>query len=160
MILMSIQNLEIFDVCPNRYGVAASICADGIYIYGVQILSGRSAFSGQNTFGVFESTDKHSLIAWIDPVSGEFLSLRPHWLNSPAGIVVLTILLAGLVSSATNLFLLYLGLTISTYFAIFPSSALMVFCTALIIGCIKFKKKISPLEIQLRRKLKNTNLME
>jgi hypothetical protein len=156
MIFAEIHDLEISDACKNRYGTTfANVRVDNVTIYGAQILSREEACSGQNTVGAFENSDKHSLVAWIDPISENFLSLRPDWLSSPLGVLVLTALIGGLCMAAVNLFLIFLGTAIRPSFTFIPTVAFSGACIGLIVACIKSVPKISDLETQLRSELKN-----
>jgi hypothetical protein len=159
MIFLFIQDLEIFDAYANKYGgTFANIHIDDVTIYGVQILTKTSVSSGKNTIGAFENNDKRSLIAWIDPISEKFVSLRPNWLNSPLGIIILSVLIGGIILSAVKLFILFLGATNKLNTEFFLTVSIMISCFGLIVFCMKTVPKISSLEIQLRAALKNIML--
>ena len=92
MLFLPIREIEIFDQVPNRIGMSFSLRVDAEAVCGCQIADFERLSSGADTMGAFTDENKQTIVAWIDPVDGRFVSLKPSWGFTPAGTVVLTIL--------------------------------------------------------------------
>ncbi len=74
-----IINLKVFDLAVVRYRspyTDLGLCIDDTNIYGISVSGEPTISSGENTVGAFRSDDMNSLIAWLDPISNEFLRRR------------------------------------------------------------------------------------
>lgn len=92
-----IHHLRVFDVAHyedrgRKSGTLLSMEFDGVKIYSISLPRVLTPSSGKNTVGLFRSNDKHSLYAWIDPVSEECHIISE---TTPAGMFYLAYL-AGL----------------------------------------------------------------
>jgi len=153
MIFTPIEDLEIFDTAYDRSGIWASVRVDTVPLYGLFLPGVRKLSSGKQTIGAFENSDKHSLIAWIDPVSDRFVSLRPNWLYTVPGSLFLTLLLGGCILASVNLWLLYIGITIDSRMTALPTLAVLFACGATTAGCLFDSSKKTIFETQLRTEL-------
>ncbi|MCP3706811.1 hypothetical protein M3I54_07390 [Paraburkholderia sp. CNPSo 3274] len=90
--IMPIGDLDIYYRCHTRDTTSRSIHIDGATIYTLDVRGSIKPAFGTNTVGAFESTDKRSLVAWIDPVSGEFITCDPTVYDSFLAIPVLTMM--------------------------------------------------------------------
>ncbi|MEM4988356.1 hypothetical protein V8G57_13250 [Collimonas sp. H4R21] len=153
MIFEPIQDLEIFDTAYDRSGIWASVRVDTVPLYGLFFPGVRKLSSGKQTIGAFENGDKHSLVAWIDPVSDRFVSLRPNWLYTVPGSLFLTLLLGGCILALLNLWLLHIGTAIDRRLTALPTLAVLLVCGVMITLCLFDSSKKTILETRLRREL-------
>jgi len=72
--VMPISNLNIYYRCHTRDTTSLSIHIDGLTIYTLDVRGLVKPASGADTVGAFQNADKISLVAWIDPVSAEFIT--------------------------------------------------------------------------------------
>ena len=71
---MPINDLDVYYCKWMRSYTTLSLHVDGATVYTLDVRRAIKPFSGKDTVGAFTSSDKSSLVAWIDPVSGEFIS--------------------------------------------------------------------------------------
>jgi hypothetical protein len=153
MIFEPIQDLEIFDTAYDRSGIWASVRVDTVPLYGLFFPGVRKLSSGKQTIGAFKNGDKHSLVAWIDPVSDRFVSLRPNWLYTIPGSLFLVLLLGGCILALLNLWLLHIGAAIDQRLTTFPTLVIFLVCSTMFIACLLDSSKKAMLETQLRTEL-------
>lgn len=72
--IMSIDDLDVYYYERMRSYTTLSLHVDGATVYTLDVRGIVKAHSGKGTVGAFTSSDKRSLVAWIDPVSGELIS--------------------------------------------------------------------------------------
>jgi hypothetical protein len=72
--VMSIDDLDVYYCQRMRGYTTLSLHVDGATVYTLDVRGVVKPLSGKCTVGAFTSSDKSSLVAWIDPVSGEFIS--------------------------------------------------------------------------------------
>jgi hypothetical protein len=72
--IMPIDDLDVYYCQRMRGYTTLSLHIDGTTVYTLDVRGVVKPFSGKCTVGAFASSDKSSLVAWIDPVSGEFIS--------------------------------------------------------------------------------------
>ncbi|RBB37546.1 hypothetical protein DPV79_21360 [Burkholderia reimsis] len=89
--IMPIPDLDIYYRCHTRDTTSLSIHVDGVTIYTLDV-RGRITPASGRTVGAFKSDDKRSLVAWIDPVSGDFITSDPTVYDSILAIPVLTMM--------------------------------------------------------------------
>lgn len=64
--------------CQRMSGYTTlSLHVDGATVYALDVRGVVRPHSGKGTVGAFTSSDKCTLVAWIDPVSGKFISTDP-----------------------------------------------------------------------------------
>lgn len=90
--IMPIDNFEIYYRAHTRGTTSLSIHIDGLTIYTLDVPGYRKPASGKDTVGAFQNDDKRSLVAWIDPVSGEYITSDRTAYDSLLMIPFLTIL--------------------------------------------------------------------
>lgn len=90
--IMPITDLDIYYRCHTRDTTSLSIHVDGVTIYTLDVRGRIKPASGAGTVGAFESDDKRSLVAWIDPVSGDFITSDSTVYDSILAIPVLTMM--------------------------------------------------------------------
>ncbi|OJB25291.1 hypothetical protein BGV54_05905 [Burkholderia ubonensis] len=91
--IMPIRDLDIYYRCHTRDTTSLSIHIDGLTIYTLDIRGVLSPESGTDTVGAFSSDDKRSLVAWIDPKTGTFISSDSTFYDSLLGIPVLALMI-------------------------------------------------------------------
>ncbi|WP_206956135.1 hypothetical protein [Trinickia acidisoli] len=72
--IMPINDLDVYYCERMRSYTTLSLHVDGATVYTLDVRGVVKPLSGTGTVGAFTSSDKGSLVAWIDPVSGEFVS--------------------------------------------------------------------------------------
>lgn len=72
--IMPIKDLDVYYCERMRSYTTLSLHVDGATVYTLDVRGIVKPLSGKNTVGAFTSSDKSSLVAWIDPVSGDFIS--------------------------------------------------------------------------------------
>ncbi|MGN6087634.1 hypothetical protein [Trinickia sp.] len=72
--IMPINDLDVYYCQRMRSYTTLSLHVDGATVYTLDVRGIVKARSGNDTVGAFASSDKGSLVAWIDPVSGDFIS--------------------------------------------------------------------------------------
>jgi hypothetical protein len=87
--IMPIGSFEIYHRCHTRDTTSLSIHIDGLTIYTLDVRGRVKAASGNDTVGAFRSADKRSLVAWIDPESGKFITSDHTVYDSVLAIPVL-----------------------------------------------------------------------
>jgi len=90
--IMPIADLDIYYRCHTRDTTSLSIHIDGMTIYTLDVRGLIKPNSSTGTLGAFTSTDKRTLVAWIDPVSGDFITSDPTVYDSALALPVLTIM--------------------------------------------------------------------
>ncbi|KAE8756104.1 hypothetical protein FSO04_30845 [Paraburkholderia madseniana] len=90
--IMPIADLDIYYRCHTRDTTSLSIHIDGVTIYTLDVRGLIKPNSRTGTIGAFRSTDKRSLVAWIDPVSGNVITSDPTVYDSALAIPVLAIM--------------------------------------------------------------------
>ena len=90
--IMPIANLDIYYRCYTRGTTSLSIHIDGLTIYTLEVRGLIKPNSGTGTIGASRTTDKRSLVAWIDPVTGDFVTSDPTVYDSFLAIPVLTMI--------------------------------------------------------------------
>lgn len=75
--IMPIDDLDVYYCQRMRGYTTLSLHVDGSTVYTLDVRGVVKPLSGKDTVGAFTSSDKSTLIAWIDPVSGEFISTDP-----------------------------------------------------------------------------------
>ena len=99
---MPIDDLDVY-YCKRMRGYATlSLHVDGSIVYTLDVLGVVKPLSGKDTVGAFTSSDKSTLVAWIDPVSDEFISTDPPVSGARFSIPIF-IGLGVLLSAALNL---------------------------------------------------------
>ncbi|KVR06410.1 hypothetical protein WK09_26370 [Burkholderia ubonensis] len=91
--IMPIRDLDIYYRCHTRDTTSLSIHIDGLTIYTLDIRGVLTPESGTDTVGAFSSDDKRSLVAWIDPKTGTFISSDSTFYDSLLGIPVLALMI-------------------------------------------------------------------
>ncbi|AOJ63430.1 hypothetical protein WJ32_13815 [Burkholderia ubonensis] len=91
--IMPIRDLDIYYRCHTRDTTSLSIHIDGLTIYTLDIRGVLKPESGTDTIGAFSSDDKRSLVAWIDPKTGTFISSDSTFYDSLVGIPVLAMMI-------------------------------------------------------------------
>lgn len=74
---MPINDLDVYYCQRMRGYTTLSLHVDGATVYTLDVRGVVKPRSGKGTVGAFTSSDKSTLVAWIDPVSGEFISTDP-----------------------------------------------------------------------------------
>ena len=147
MQIRPIRELTVFDVTNHRASAketTLSMCIDGLYIYSLSIDGKKTVSSGANTVGAFRNDKDSSILAWLDPVSGEFLkaceisALHPALFLPPAMVL--------LVAKGGK----YLGLPED--FPVIPALIISVLVSALIFA-MKSRKNDNMLENNMRAAL-------
>lgn len=72
--IMPINDLDVYYCQRMRGYTTLSLRVDGTTVYTLDVRGVVKPLSGKDTVGAFTSSDKSSLVTWIDPVSGEFIS--------------------------------------------------------------------------------------
>jgi hypothetical protein len=72
--IMPIDDLDVYYCQRMRGYTTLSLHVDGATVYTLDVRRVVKPLSGNDTVGAFTSCYKGSLVAWIDPVSGEFIS--------------------------------------------------------------------------------------
>jgi hypothetical protein len=72
--IMPIDDLDVYYCQRMRGYTTLSLHVDGATVYTLDVRGVVSPRSGKGTVGAFTSSDKRTLVAWIDPVSGKFIS--------------------------------------------------------------------------------------
>lgn len=72
--ILPIDDLDVYYCHRMRGYTTLSLHVDGSTVYSLDIRGIVKALSGKDTVGAFKSAQKSTLVAWIDPVSGEFIS--------------------------------------------------------------------------------------
>lgn len=75
--IMPIDDLDVYYCQRMRGYTTLSLHVDGSTVYTLDVRGVVQPLSGKDTVGAFTSSDKSTLVAWIDPVSGEFISTDP-----------------------------------------------------------------------------------
>jgi hypothetical protein len=75
--IMPIDDLKVYYCQRMRGYTTLSLHVDGSTVYTLDLRGIVKPLSGRHTVGAFTSSDKSTLVAWIDPVSGEFISTDP-----------------------------------------------------------------------------------
>lgn len=90
--IMPIESFEIYYCCHTRDTTSLSIHIDGLTIYTLDVRGIMKPASGKDTVGAFQNSDKRSLVAWIDPESGEFITSDHTIYDSVLAIPVLILM--------------------------------------------------------------------
>jgi hypothetical protein len=90
--IMPIGNFEVYYRAHTRGTTSLSIRIDGLTIYTLDVPGYMKPASGKDTVGAFQNADKRSLVAWIDPISGEYITSDRTVYDSLLTIPFLTIL--------------------------------------------------------------------
>ncbi|WP_027797759.1 hypothetical protein [Paraburkholderia acidipaludis] len=72
--VMPIDDLDVYYCQRMRGYTTLSLHVDGSTVYTLDVRGVVKPLSGKDTVGAFTSSDKSTLVAWIDPVSGDFIS--------------------------------------------------------------------------------------
>lgn len=72
--IMPIGNFDIYYRAHMRGTTSLSIHIDGLTICTLDVPGHMKPASGKDTVGAFQNGDKRALVAWIDPVSGEYIT--------------------------------------------------------------------------------------
>lgn len=69
LMIMPIDGLDVYYCHRMRGYTTLSLYVDGKSIYTLDVRGVVTPRSGKGTVGAFTSSDKRTLVAWIDPVS-------------------------------------------------------------------------------------------
>jgi len=90
MQIARIQKMSFFDVAKpmdRSQQTLFSLDIDGVTVFSKSIFGYPSLKAVQNTVGAFKTQSKDSIIAWIDPISGEFFLTADDGLLEPGMMV-------------------------------------------------------------------------